>query len=774
MVRSLLYDKDTEYHLLQPFGCACFPCLQPYNEHKLEFHSQKCIYLGPASNQKGYKCLTSTGKIYVSRHVVFDSSVFPSHTGFLNRRTSSAEHEYLIPISIVPSFQRFPPIPADVAQISPARGSASPTASFQNSGARSHLPSGAHSSLSPSGSNSVSKSDNHRPTTNEPNLSHSSSRAPLTPSRAQLSLTPLFDQVSPQVVSPESIGPPVEAQNAQHLTNLHSMTTRAKEGIFKPKHPFVGLLYTETSSLRDQAAEPTSVSQALTLPHWKSAMREEFEALQRNRTWNLVPFTGNEKLVDCRWIFKTKFKPDGTILKHKARLVAKGYQQEEGVDYSETFSPVVKPTTVRIVLTLAATLNWEVRQLDVNNAFLNGILHENVYMRQPEGFSDSRYPDHICKLTKALYGLKQAPRAWFDRLSTTLQSSGFCNSKSDTSLFYLKTEQLSIFIFIYVDDILITGNNQTFLSDFVQKLNTFFSLKDLGSVYYFLGIEICRTSEGFHLSQSKYIVDLLTRFGLKDCATVDTPMVTGKQFSKNIGVPLGDPTLYRRMVGSLQYLLTTRPEIAFAVNKLSQFLAGPTDIHLQAVKRVFRYLKGTHHIGLHLKPCKQLQLTTYTDADWATNIDDRKSSAGFCVFLGDSLISWSSRKQRVVSRSSTESEYRSLADGAAEVRWIASLFSELGFSLRQPCVMKCDNLSARALASNPVQHCRSKHIEIDIHFVRDLVLSGFLDIQHVSSSSQIADCLTKALSFPQFALFRNKLGLSITPSRLRGALKTNS
>lgn len=323
-----------------------------------------------------------------------------------------------------------------------------------------------------------------------------------------------------------------------------------------------------------------------------------------------------------------------------------------------------------------------------------------------------------------------------------------------------------------MDDILITGNNTTFLKNFVSKLNTLFSLKDLGPVYYFLGLEITRSNGVFCLSQSKYIVDLLTKFGLQDCAPVDTPMVTGKQFSKADGIPLKDVTLYRRMVGSLQYLLTTRPEIAFAVNKLSQFLAAPTDVHFQAVKRVFRYLKGTHDLGLHLRPCKKLQLITYTDADWATNVDDRKSSGGFCVFLGDSLISWSSRKQRVVSRSSTESEYRALVDGAAEVCWLASLLKELGFSPSQPCVMKCDNLSARALTSNPVQHSRSKHIEIDVHFVHDLVLSGFLEIQHVSSSSQIADCLRKALTYSQFAAFRDKLGLFITPSRLRGPVKT--
>ncbi|XP_028772189.1 uncharacterized protein LOC114729360 [Neltuma alba] len=330
-----------------------------------------------------------------------------------------------------------------------------------------------------------------------------------------------------------------------------------------------------------------------------------------------------------------------------------------------------------------------------------------------------------------------------------------------------------VFILIYVDDILITGNNPVYLKQFVVRLNSLFSLKDLGPLYFFLGIEIFRDSSGLYLNQGKYTLDILKKLNMLDCAPVPTPMVTGRIFSKTDGDLMKDPSLYRRAIGSLQYLTTTRPDIAYSVNKLSQFLSNPTDIHFQGVKRILRYLKGTYHYGLHIKPFSSLQLTAFTDADWATDVDDRKSMAGLCVYLGDTLISWASRKQRVVSRSSTESEYRALADGAVELKWIHSLLSELGLFLKEPAMIWCDNLSAKALAANPIQHSRSKHIDIDLHFIRDMIQSRFLNIQHISSPLQVADCLTKALTHTQFLHHRDKLGLFRTPSRLRGNVRGN-
>lgn len=752
-----LYKEEPNYGGLQVFGCACYPCLKPYNTHKFQFHSQRCIYLGPAPQHKGHRCLSSTGRIYTSRHVIFDSSVFPGKEGFVNRRNAQNTNECILPFVISPM----------QANNEENSSKSAPTAILGSNVQIDEM-------INEGGPTFPTRqvligSNGHFDSPREPISPHAQDPIEASPSRVDI-------LNSPQSLSNKSIGPQEVTGPSSPIQVLrHSMTTRARDGIFKPKVPYIGSLEAtiENPSQLNQdqliSREPNSVSEALSSSSLRKAMESEFQALMKNGTWILVPRSGSQKLVDSKWVFKIKYNSDGSILKHKARLVAKGFQQTPGVDFGETFSPVIKATTVRIILTLAVTYGWQVRQMDVNNAFLNGHLQEVVFMRQPEGFEDKTKPLHVCKLVKALYGLKQAPRAWFDRLRNTLLAWGFQSSKCDVSLFFLKTSTLTVFVLVYVDDILVTGNDPTYLSQFISKLNQMFSLKDLEALSYFLGIEVQRTSHGMYLNQEKYITNLLKKFNMSTCATVPTPMVTGRKFSASDCKPMENPYVYRQAIGSLQYLTTTRPDIAFSVNKLSQFLAQPTDIHFQGVKQIFRFLKGTKHIALLLRPVHNFRLVAFTDADWATDTDDRRSMGGMCTYLGDTLLSWSSRKQRVVSRSSAESEYRALADSAAEVRWIVSLLTELGVRLHQPSQIWCDNLSAKALASNPVQHVRSKHIEIDVHFVRDMILAGEIDVSYIPPSLQVANCFTKALTQTLFEKNRDKLSLcTVAPSSLKG------
>jgi histone deacetylase 1/2 len=323
-------------------------------------------------------------------------------------------------------------------------------------------------------------------------------------------------------------------------------------------------------------------------------------------------------------------------------------------------------------------------------------------------------------------------------------------------------------VLIYVDDILITGSSSQLISDLISKLNTHFALKQLGLVDYFLGIEVHHLPSGaLLLNQRKYIRDLLCKTDMDNANPIGSPMASSCRLSKFGSDMLPDPTLYRSTVGALQYATLTRPDIAFSVNKVCQFMAQPLESHWKAVKRILRYLKGTLSHGLLLMPSPTslpFSLRAYSDADWATDQDDRRSTSGSCIYFGPNLISWGSKKQPLVARSSTEAECRSMANTTTDLLWIQSLLRELRIPFHTPTLL-CDNLSAVSLSHNPVLHAKTKHIELDIHFVREKVISKQLHVLHVPASDQLADPLTKPLSPSNYALIRSKLKvLPLSPS----------
>ncbi|GJX20822.1 retrovirus-related pol polyprotein from transposon RE1 [Tanacetum coccineum] len=289
------------------------------------------------------------------------------------------------------------------------------------------------------------------------------------------------------------------------------------------------------------------------------------------------------------------FASNGSVEKYKARLVAKGFLQEYGKDYFETFSPVTKPVTIRTVLAIALSQNWSIRQLDVNNAFLHGTLHEDVYMSQPPGYVNPDFPKHLCHLRKSLYGLKQAPRAWYMELATFLLELGFRKSLADPSLFIYKRDGIIAYFLVYVDDIVLTGNKNPFIQHIIRALSEKISIKDLGMLHHFLGIEIINTTTGLFLSQHAHVQNLLTKFKMDGAKPVATPLSSTESLFLVDGSPIIEPTPYRQLVGSLQYLAFTRPDVSYAVNKLSQYMHAPTQLHWQALKQVLRYLKGTIH-----------------------------------------------------------------------------------------------------------------------------------------------------------------------------------
>ncbi|CAL9020273.1 unnamed protein product [Prunus brigantina] len=529
------------------------------------------------------------------------------------------------------------------------------------------------------------------------------------------------------------------------------MLTRLKTGTRKPNPRYALISFSQ-----DLDREPHNFREANQSHSWRSAMNVEFQALQKASTWDLVPPSQATHILPCKWVYRIKRKSDGSLERFKARLVANGFLQKEGINYTETFCPVVKHVTIRIVLSLVVSQDWPIRQLDVQNAFLHGHLTEEVYMRQPKGFEDPSRPHHVCRLRKSLYGLKQAPRAWFHQFSEFLLQHGFVGSQADHSLFIYNSHGVYILLLIYVDDILITGNQSNKVQSLITSLSKAFAMKDLGPLSYFLGIEVTRMPTGLHLSQNKYTCDLLIRAHLQDSKPCATPVASGSQLSVMDGIPLSDPHEYRSVVGALQYLTVTRPDITYAVNQVCQHMHQPTTVHWIAVKRILRYLKGSSTDGLFFAQ-GNTTLVAYSDSDYAGNPDTRRSTGGFCMFLGPNLVSWSSKKQRTVARSSTESEYRQMAITATEIVWVQQLLLELSVSQHSPPVLWCDNISSIALASNPVFHSRTKHVAIDYHYVRELVIARALNVRYVSTTHQLADIFTKGLSFARFTFLKSKL-----------------
>ncbi|KAJ7967937.1 Retrovirus-related Pol polyprotein from transposon TNT 1-94 [Quillaja saponaria] len=438
---------------------------------------------------------------------------------------------------------------------------------------------------------------------------------------------------------------------------------------------------------------PQDWKEALADPKWEDAMVEEMKALSKNDTWELASLPYGKRAIGCKWVFTIKRKADGTIERYKARLVARGFTQTYGVDYQETFAPVAKMNSIRVLISCAVNLGWDLQQLDVKNAFLHGDLAEEVYMEIPPGFS--------CQKTEGKH----------------------CHGR------------ITILI-VYVDDIVVTGDNPIEVSKLKNHLAREFEIKDLGKLSYFLGIEVAHSEKGLQ----------------------HTPIEANHKLQSDDGECV-DRERYQRLVGKLLYLSHTRPDIAYAVSVVSQFMHDPHSAHLDAVHRILRYLKSVAGKGLLFEKHKSLKLEAYTDADWAGSLDDRRSTSGYCIFVGENLVSWRSKKQTVVARSSAEAEYRAMAHRTCELLWLKRLMEDLRLTIEKPLMLYCDNIAAINIAHNPVQHDRTKHIEIDRHFIKEKLDSKLLCIPFVRSVNQLADVFTKGLGNCDFHPIVCKMGM---------------
>ena len=522
--------------------------------------------------------------------------------------------------------------------------------------------------------------------------------------------------------------------------------------------------YRATVAKYQDHPEPKTFEEAVNAPdaeRWRQAMDEEIESLHANGTWTVEDLPKGVRPIPVKWVFKIKRDANGNVERYKARLVAKGFKQREGIDYEEVFAPVGKQATLRFILSHASAEDLEVHQLDVKTAFLNGELEEDIFIEQPPGYTDGNRHT-ACRLHRALYGLRQAPRAWQHKLKQYLEDIRFDTSTADPGLFIKRNKEHNVYVLVYVDDILIIAKDLTTVNETKQALMTAFEARDMGEAQHFLGLEIIRDRKErtLKIKQPRLTSELLNQYGFNDAKTKTTPLSVSTRLTKTDGEELDTEVYpYRSLVGSMLYLSTsTRPDIAQVVGTLARYMSKPTTTHWTAAKGVLRYLAATRDYGIKFGPDKT-ELTGYCDADYAGDLDTRRSTTGYVFMMNEGAISWSSRLQPTVAVSTTEAEYMAAAHAIKEALWLRKLQADIDYRPRGPVRILCDNQATLHLLKNQVTTPRAKHIDVIYHFARERVSRNEVKFEYHKTSEMLADIMTKPL--PETKFVQHSAGLGV-------------
>ncbi|KAH9697541.1 hypothetical protein KPL71_023649 [Citrus sinensis] len=590
------------------------------------------------------------------------------------------------------------------------------------------------------------------------------------------------DQVDAQLSTPVTEPEEQQQPDDQHRINPEqpSLLEPRRSGRvtrLPVRYMLLGETYTAISD--EHVQDPTSYNEALIdrdVEFWKKAMNQEMESMYSNKVWELVEAPNGVKPIGCKWIYKRKRRVDGRVETFKARLVAKGFTQKEGIDYGETFSSVAMLKSIRILLSIAAVLDYEIWQMDVKTAFLNGHLEENIYMQQPDGFIQKGQKHMVCKLQRSIYGLKQASRSWNIRFDQAIKSFGFIQN-IDEPCVYKKIQEKSVaFLILYVDDILLIGNDIGVLTTIKSWLAKQFDMKDLGEASYILGIKLLRDRKNktLALSQAVYIDKILARFSMENSKTGLLPFRHGITFSKDQSPKTSEEieqmrrVPYAEAVGSLMYaMLCTRPDICFAVGMVSRYQSNPGPGHWTAVKHIMKYLKRTKNYML-VYSGDELIPVGYTDYDFMSDKDSRKSTSGYVFTLGSGAISWRSVKQSCIADSTTEAEYVAASEAAKEAVWLRKFLQDLEVvpAVTAPLKLFCDNSGAVAQSKEPRNHKKQKHIERKYHLIRDIVQTGDVEVTQIASQQNLANPFTKAIPGKPFNLHLESMGMHEMPNML--------